>query len=139
MMSAAPHTRNKNQWGGGYNYNENQILGFGQIHDWSLSGLEIMPTSANVDPIKREAAWKSEYSHDDEIVQPGYQRVFLRDHKIWTELTSTDRVSFYRFTFTQDMKAQVITNLGGLIGGTTMVNASVDQVSSNSYEGLLVR
>ncbi|WP_214227879.1 GH92 family glycosyl hydrolase [Pedobacter sp. B4-66] len=135
MMSAAPHTRNKNQWGGGYNYNENQILGFGQIHDWSLSGLEIMPTVASVDPVKGEPAWKSEYSHDDEIVQPGYQRVFLRDHKIWTELTSTDRVSFYRFTYTQDMKAQVITNLGGLIGGTTMVNANVDQVSGSSYEG----
>ncbi|NQX40862.1 alpha-1,2-mannosidase, putative [Pedobacter steynii] len=135
MMSAAPHTRNKNQWGGGYNYNENQILGFAQIHDWSLSGLEIMPTAANTGLEKGKPSWQSEFSHDDEIVQPGYHRVFLRDHKIWTELTSTDRVSFYRFTFTQDMKAQVITNLGGLIGGTKMVNARVNRVSGNSYEG----
>ncbi|HEY8915738.1 MAG TPA: discoidin domain-containing protein, partial [Chitinophaga sp.] len=61
MMSAAPHTRNKNQWGGGYVYNEDHILGYGQIHDWSLSGLEIMPAAAAVDPTKGEDAWQSFY------------------------------------------------------------------------------
>jgi len=135
MISAAPHTRNKNQWGGGYVYNEDHILGYGQIHDWSLSGLEIMPTPAGVDPTNGETDWQSLYSHDDEIVQPGYQRNLLRDHHTWVEQTSTNRVSFYRFTYTQNMNAQVITNLGGYIGGTTMTHAEVKQTGSASYEG----
>ncbi|MES2376081.1 MAG: GH92 family glycosyl hydrolase [Bacteroidota bacterium] len=135
MISAAPHTRNKNQWGGGYVHNEDHILGYGQIHDWSLSGLEIMPVPGTVNPTLGETAWKSIYSHDDEIVQPGYQRNYLRDHHTWVEQTSTDRVSFYRFTYTQSMKAQVITNLGGYLGGTTMTNAQVTRTGQASFEG----
>ncbi len=120
---------------GGYNYNETHILGFGQIHDWSLSGLEIMPARADINPVNGEEGWKSFFSHDDEIVRPGYQRVYLRDHKIWAELTSTDRVSFYQFTFTENMRAQIITNLGGKLGGTSMTNARVVQVNDRSFEG----
>ena len=32
MIGAAPLTRNKNQYGGGYNYNSLEVLGFPQIH-----------------------------------------------------------------------------------------------------------
>lgn len=135
MMTAAPHTRNKNQWGGGYNYNENQILGFGQIHDWMISGVEIMPAPASVDPVKGEQGWRSEYSHEDEIVQPGFQRLFLRDHHTWVELTSTDRASFYRFTYTKTMDAQVITNLGGYLSNSTMADADIVKISNTSYQG----
>src|SRR5690606_594057 len=48
MASSAPMTRNKNQYGGGYNYNENEILGFEQIHAWMQSGVEIMPANSCV-------------------------------------------------------------------------------------------
>src|SRR5690606_24759501 len=125
LVGAAPHTRNKNQNGGGYNYNEQEILGFGQIHAWMISGLEIMPTPASVDPRLGEQGWKSKFSHDDEIVQPGYQRVYLRDHYVWMELTATQRVSFYRFTFTQDMEAQIISSFSGYMGNSRMTNAEV--------------
>ena len=135
MVGAAPHTRNKNQNGGGYNYNENEILGFGQIHCWMLSGIEIMPAAPPVDPTLGEAAWKSKFSHDDEIVQPGYQRVFLQDPKTWVELTSTDRVSFFRFTFTRDMEARILTNLGGYMGNSTMANTEVRKVNDHELEG----
>lgn len=135
MISAAPITRNKNQGGGGYNYNSLEILGFGQIHCWMLSGLEIMPVTGRIDPRGGQQAWKSAFSHDDEIVQPGYQRVFLRDHQTWVEQTATDRVSFYRFRYTEDAQASVLTNLGGYLGSVTMENAEVRQVSSTEIEG----
>jgi predicted alpha-1,2-mannosidase len=135
MVGAAPHTRNKNQNGGGYNYNENEILGFGQIHTWMISGIEVMPASQAVDPRGGEQAWKSEFSHDDEIVQPGYQRVYLRKPKIWVELTSTERVSFYRFKYTQDMQAQILVNLGGYMGNSTMANTDVKKVSNREFQG----
>lgn len=135
MVGAAPLTRNKNQNGGGYNYNEDEILGFEQIHTWMISGIEVMPTPATVNPTKGQQGWKSKYSHDGEIVQPGYQRVFLQDHETWVEFTTTERVSFYRFRFTKDMEAQVLTNLGGYVSNSTMVNADVKKVSNSEFEG----
>lgn len=135
MVGAAPHTRNKNQNGGGYNYNEKEILGFGQIHCWMLSGIEVMPATDKVDPTLGEQAWKSEFSHDDEIVQPGYQRVFLQKPRTWVELTSTDRVSMYRFTFTKDGPAHILTNLGGYMGNSTMTNAAIKKISDREFEG----
>ena len=135
MVSSAPHTRNKNQNGGGYNYNEDEILGFGQIHAWMLSGIEVMPTPSTVDPTKGQQGWKSKFSHDDEIVQPGYHRVWLRDHHTWVEQTATDRVSLYKFRFTKDMEAQILTNLGGYVNSSTMADADVTKVSDREFAG----
>ena len=135
MVGAAPHTRNKNQNGGGYNYNEKEILGFGQIHNWMMSGIEIMPATTKVDPSQGEQGWKSEFSHDDEIVQPGYHRVFLRDHRVRVDQTATDRVSFYTFQYQQDTEARIIINLGGHLANSTMENAAVKQISDTEIEG----
>jgi predicted alpha-1,2-mannosidase len=135
MTGAAPHTRNKNQNGGGYNYNESHILGFGQIHCWMLSGIEIMPAALSVDPTRGEPAWKSRFTHQEEIVQPGYHRVYLQDPKTWVELTATERVSFYRFTFTETGVTQVLTNLGGYLAENTMANAVVKKNSNTEFEG----
>ena len=135
MVGAAPHTRNKNQNGGGYNYNEKDVLGFGNIHSWMMSGIEIMPANISVNPTGGENAWKSEYSHDDEIVQPGYHRLYLKQPKTWVELTATERVSFYRFSYTQNMPTQILVNLGGYIGNSTMANAAVKKVSDKEFEG----
>lgn len=136
MMAAAPVTRNKNQYGGGYNYNSTEVLGFGNIHGWCLSGIQIMPTTGTIDPRNGAHAWKSNFSHDDEIAMPGYQRLYLEDHHIWTELTSTKRTTIYRFKYTSDAdKANILTNLGGYLGNATMINADVNKVSNTDLEG----
>ena len=138
MIASGPHTRNKNQWGGGYNYNTTEILGFGQLHGWMLSGIEIMPTTGNIDPRGWQQAWKSSFSHDDEIAQPGYYRVFLRDYKIWVEQTATDRVSMYKFRFTENGEADILTNLGGYMGSTTMTQANVEKINNQEIQGSFV-
>nr|WP_315823986.1 glycoside hydrolase domain-containing protein [Paraflavitalea speifideiaquila] len=135
MIGAAPLTRNKNQNGGGYNYNEKEILGFNQIHCWMLSGIEVMPAAPTVDPRLGQQGWKSTFNHDDEIVQPGYQRIYLQQPKTWVELTSTNRVSFYRFTWTEAMPARILTNLGGHVSNSTMTNAVVKKISNTEFEG----
>lgn len=135
MVSAAPMTRNKNQNGGGYNYNENEILSFNQIHDWMISGIDVMPAPAKVDPRGGHQSWKSKFTHAEEIVRPGYQRVYLQDHNVWTELTSTERVALYRFTFTKDMQAQIITGLSRHVSNSTMANAQVRRRSDREFEG----
>ncbi len=135
MIGAAPHTRNKNQNGGGYNYNEKEVLGFGQIHSWMLSGIEIMPAANTVNPTGGEKAWKSEFSHDDELVQPGYQRIYLKQPGTWVELTATERVSFYRFRYTKEMPTQILINLAGYMCNSTMANAAVKINNEKEFEG----
>lgn len=135
MAGAAPLTRNKNQNGGGYNYNDDEILEFSQIHTWMISGIGIMPAVAATDPTLGTDGWKSKFSHDDEIVQPGYQRVYLRKPKTWVELTATERVSFYRFTYTSDTITRLIVNLGGYISNSIMADAAVKKISDTELEG----
>ncbi|WP_339893489.1 GH92 family glycosyl hydrolase [uncultured Algibacter sp.] len=135
MVAAAPVTRNKNQYGGGYNYNSTEVLGFEQIHGWCVSGIQVMPTSGTIDPTAGDQAWKSGFSHDDEIAMPGYQRLYLNKHDVWTELTSTKRATIYRFKYTKKNKAQILTNLGGYLGNSTMINADVKKVSQTELEG----
>ena len=135
MIGAAPMTRNKNQYGGGYNYNSTEVLGYPQIHGWMLSGLTMMPTTGDIEPLKGEQYWKSTFSHDDEIVQPGYHRQYLEDYNLWVEQTSTDRVSFYRFTFSKESISNILLNLGGYVATTTMTDARVEKISNTKLEG----
>ena len=135
MIGAAPLTRNKNQYGGGYNYNSTEVLGFPQIHCWMLSGLTVMPVTGEVDPTGGEQSWKSSFLHQGEIVQPGYHRLFLDTYKMWVEQTATDRVSFYRFTYTEENPADILLNLGGYVGTSTMVNAHVYKKGNEGVEG----
>ena len=135
MISSAPLTRNKNQMGGGYNYNSTEILSFPQIHAWMLSGVEFMPTTGEVNPSLWHDGWKSEFSHNSEIVQPGYHRVFLEKYRTWVEQTCTDRVSFYRMKYTEDATANILLNLGGYVSTSTMTGAKVKKVSDTKIEG----
>jgi predicted alpha-1,2-mannosidase len=135
MVAAAPVTRNKNQYGGGYNYNSTEVLGFEQIHGWSLSGLQVMPTTGNIDPTIGQEAWKSSFSHDDEIAMPGYQRLYLKDHNLWVDYTSTERTNIYRFKYTQKGESNILANLGGYLGNSTMINADVKKVSNSEFVG----
>lgn len=135
MICAAPMTKNWNNGGGGYAYFSDEILGFPQIHAWTLSGLNMMPTLTSVDPTQGEQAWKSKFKHDGEIAQPGYHRVFLPESKVWVEQTSTERVSLYRFKWTEDVEAQLLLSLYGLVGNSRMTNADVKKISEQEYEG----
>ena len=135
MIGAAPMTRNKNQGGGGYNYNDSHILGFPQIHAWMLSGLQFMPATTAAAPEKGESGWRSAFSHNGEIARPGYHRVYLDDYNVWVEQTATQRTSAYRMTYTDDTEANLLFILGGYVGTSTMVNADVKAVSPTRIEG----
>ena len=135
MIGAAPLTRNKNQFGGGYNYNSDTVLGFPQIHGWMLSGLELMPVSGNIDAGRGEQAWQSAFSHDGEIVQPGYHRLYLDRYHAWVEQTAADRASLYRITYTEHSDAALLINLGGYLSTTTMTNAHAGKTGDNQISG----
>lgn len=136
MISSAPMTRNKNQFGGGYNYNSMEILGFPQLHDWMNGGVDMMPTTGDVITSHGEQGWKSSFTHDGEIVRPGYHKLFLEDYGMWVEQTATDRVSMYRFTYSDTFdNADVLFNLGGYLSTVTMVNSQVEKLSDTEIGG----
>lgn len=135
MIGAAPLTRNKNQFGGGYNYNSNTVLGFPQIHGWMLSGLELMPVAGDIQAGLGEQAWQSSFSHDGEIVQPAYHRLYLDRYHAWVEQTAADRASLYRITYTQNSDASLLVNLGGYLSTTTMTNAHAGKTGDNQISG----
>jgi putative alpha-1,2-mannosidase len=135
MICASPYTRNKNQSGGGYNYNSTEILGFAQIHGWLLSGVNLMPTTGEVNPNQGEVGWKSEFSHDTEIIEPGYHKLFLDRYQTQVEYTSTDRVAFYRMKHQGTADPKLLLQLGGFVGAASYVDGKAKLVSPTRLEG----
>ena len=135
MVCASAYTRNKNQGGGGYNYNSTEILGFAQIHAWIMSGINIMPITGEVNPNLGETGWKSSFSHDTETIEPGYHKVFLDRYRIQVEYTSTDRTAFYRLTYREAARASLLLQLGGFVGAASYVDGKAKLVSPTRIEG----
>jgi predicted alpha-1,2-mannosidase len=135
MVCASAYTRNKNGGGGGYNYNSTEILGFAQIHAWVMSGVNIMPVTGEVNPNLGEQGWKSGFSHETELMEPGYHRVDLDRYKTRVEYTSTDRVAFYRMTYQSTDEAKLLVQLGGYVGNCSHVDGKAVMVSPKRIEG----
>jgi len=135
MVCASAYTRNKNQGGGGYNYNSTEILGFAQIHAWIMSGINIMPTTGQVNPNLGEQGWKSSFSHDTETIEPGYHKLFLDRYQTRVEYTSTDRAAFYRLRYREAARAHLLLQLGGFVGAVSYVDGKANLVSPTRIEG----
>lgn len=125
MVAAHAFTRNKNQGGGGYNYNFPEILGFTQVNDWMVAGLNVMPAAGEVDPTQGMSGWKSHFDHGSEIIQPGYHRLYLDRYHAWVEYTSTDRVAFYRVNYTEGEHGKLIVDAGSRLGSCSMNRATL--------------
>lgn len=101
-------------WCAGYHRSDTSIMGFTHTH---LSGtgcgdlldILVMPRTGEVklEPGTREnpdAGYRSRFSHDDEIAEPGYYSVLLKDTNIRAELTATERTGLHQYTFPADAK-----------------------------------
>ena len=73
-----------------------------------MSGVNIMPITGAVNPNLGEKGWKSSFSHDMEIIEPGYHSVFLDRYKTQVEYTSTDRVALYRLSYREAARANLL-------------------------------
>jgi predicted alpha-1,2-mannosidase len=123
MVQLSPDTR-LTGWDScaGYHYSDRTIYGFSHTH---LSGTGIpdygdillMPTIGEVSLTafvdgKAEKGYASPFSHENEIAQPGYYSVRLKDGNILAELTVTNRVGLHRYTFPTTDRANIILDLG---------------------------
>ena len=119
MMQLSPDTR-LDGWDGcsGYHYSDNEIYGFSHTH---LSGtgvsdygdILLMPTNKVIfnNGADGKDGYKSKFSHDKEIAEPGFYKVFLEDTNIDVELTVSERSGIHKYQFAEGSKQVIILDL----------------------------
>lgn len=128
MVNLSPDTQTKGDWDAGYRYKDDTIECFSHIHGWQLAGLAVMPVTGET----AIANYASKFSHDDEIVRPGYHKVLLQTHGITAELTSTTRVGFHRYTYPEGVSARVVLDLVKPLMECKMLDVTVKPVDGDT-------
>jgi hypothetical protein len=136
MVNLSPDTRTKGSWQSGYLYADNHIRCFSHIHAWELSGIPVLPITGPMIGHQGMDAYQSEFSHDDEVVRPGYHKVALKTYGVTAELTSTLRVGFHRYTFPVGRESYVLFDVGAYLAQGPMVRAEVRRASDTEIEGM---
>lgn len=115
MVQLSPDTRLEGWDGcGGYHYDDNYIYGFSHTH---LSGtgipdycdILVMPMAGKPSPDNK--MYGSTFSHRNEKASAGYYGVFLDKGNIKTEFTTTERVGFHHYTFSNSNDNTIILDL----------------------------
>jgi predicted alpha-1,2-mannosidase len=137
-VQLSPDTFNNGwDWCSGYHISDTSIMGFTHTH---LSGTGcgdlldflVMPGTgtAKIVPGTREnpdEGYRSRFSHDDEVMTPGYYSVLLKDYGIKAELSATERAGIHRYTFPENAKAYIVVDLQhGYEGGGEQLVASAE-------------
>ena len=138
MVSLCPDTKHGDLWNSGYLYGDKYILNFSHIHNAQTAGIPIMPVTGPCRGNLGLGANKSSFSHEKEIIKPGYHKVYLEDYKITAELTATCRVGMHRYTFPKTDEAHILFDLGAALGPTKMSYAYARKTGNNELEGYSV-
>lgn len=138
MVSLSPDTEINGTWNAGYLYDSLHIYCFSHIHEWQLAGVPVMPVTGNIDEYKGLKAYRSGFSHDSEIVKPGYHKVHLDDYNIDAELTATMRTGFHRYTFPETENAQILLDMGANIGQSDVLFSETYITSDKTLEGKIL-
>ena len=94
-----------------YQYAADKIRGFKQTHQPSpwmndYGQFAIMPVTGTLRFTQDDrASW---FTHKSETVTPYYYSVYLADHDVTTEITTTERAASFRFTFPKTDSAYVV-------------------------------
>lgn len=107
-------------WMGGYEYSIANVSGFSHLHAWTMGGLMVMPTTADLAldnpstdaPYQgANAGYHSRILKETEKASPGYYSVHLYDHDVRAELTATTRCGVHRYTFPERRESRVLIDL----------------------------
>lgn len=138
MLALSPDTKHGDLWKSGYQYDEHFILDFSHVHNAQTAGIPVMPVTGECRGQLGLEANKSRFSHEKEVVKPGYHKVFLEDYNITAELTATCRVGMHRYTFPETDEAHILFDLGAALGPTEMDYAYARQTAPGEIEGYSV-
>ncbi|MBT1704071.1 GH92 family glycosyl hydrolase [Chryseosolibacter indicus] len=132
-------------WCSGYHYSDSVIIGFSHTHlsgtgIGDLGDIMLMPatgefrfTKGTVE--KPESGFGSKFTHDEEKVKPGYYSVVLKRYGIEVELTSSTRVGFHRYKFTNTDDAYVLIDLRQGIGWDAPYETHMEFVNDSTLTG----
>jgi predicted alpha-1,2-mannosidase len=134
MVNLSPDTKVGGDWLHGYLYGDSEIQCFSHVHGWQLYGVPVMPITGDLHAQEGLAAAASPFSHADEVVQPGYHKVFLKRYGVTAELTSTTRVGFHRYTFPASQPAYIAFDTGATLMDK-MDSSALRQVSATEIAG----
>ncbi len=148
-VQLSPDTFNDEwDWCSGYHLSDTSIMGFSHTH---LSGtgcgdlLDFL-VMAGVGPVKLvpgprsnpEQGYRSRFSHADEVSEPGYYSVLLKDPNVRVELTSTERTGIHRYTFPASEDAWLIVDLNHSYltrGESSVYSAELTQPAPGTLAG----
>lgn len=132
-------------WKSGYEYSLNNVGGFSHIHAWTMAGLSVMPTT-NILNVNRGPAdgpttgwtngYRSRIYKETEKASPGYYAVKLMNGDITTEITTTTRAGFFRFTYPTEQDAHILLDLDvPNEAPTDILDAKITKVNDHEIEG----
>ncbi len=144
MVQLSPDTRSEGMPScGGYKYADSSIIGFSHTHlngvgEPEFLDILFMPTvgKLNINPGNEQtpsSGYRSRFSHNNEIANPGYYSVLLDDYNTNVELTATERCGFHKYTFPQSDSSHIIIDLTHAGG---VEDLFIKKVSDTEIEGL---
>ncbi len=146
MMQLSPDTRLEG-WDGcsGYHYSDTEIYGFSHTH---LSGtgvsdygdILLMPTNKIVfnngadtsSSAAEKEGYKSKFSHENEIAEPGFYKVHLDDTNIDVALTVSKRSGMHAYQFPANKNQVVILDL---LHRDEVLDAKINTISATELSG----
>jgi predicted alpha-1,2-mannosidase len=138
------HLGNVSGWEAvGYDFRHTSIEGFPNFHEFQVGGVVFMPTKGQLktipgSPDSPGMGYRSVFNKKDEILNPGYYSVILKDYRIKAEVTSTERVSFHRYTFPEGKDSHILFDIGNKQGESGEVkDARVTLTSDGRIEGFV--
>ncbi|GAA3561691.1 GH92 family glycosyl hydrolase [Snuella lapsa] len=148
MIQLGPDNQGANQgynWMAGYEYAINSVDGFSHLHAWTMAGLRIMPTTADLaftdeptdSPYKGAGAGPhSRILKDSEKASPGYYSVYLYDHDVRAEMAVTTRCGLQRYTFPEKKESRILIDLLFPVEyNFNISDAKITKVSDTEIEG----
>jgi predicted alpha-1,2-mannosidase len=123
---------------------EKPVYGFSQIHVSGTGGgakygnISVMPFAGDYESIRQESL------REDETVKLGYYGVLLKKWNIKTEVTTSPKVSYYRFSFLNKGNKAVKIDCGEFLGESVVpdareaqqfVGSEIEVVNNNEIRG----
>lgn len=154
MVKLSPDNQ-ENVWNGGYEYTIGSISGFSHLHAMSLSGVSIMPMTGKVELYPGQpktfpgisdgpfgnmwtAGFRSRYDKASEKASPGYYAVYLLDHHIEAEITTTTRTGWLRFTFPESKESHIFYNIDfATEEKTEILQVSIQTINQKEIQGFV--
>lgn len=139
MVNLSPDTEIDGAWGSGYRYKTDTIKGFSHIHAWQMSGLSVMPvTLNNSNEQSIYTDFYSKFTHETEVIHPGYHYVELDRYHINAELTSSKRVGFHKYVFPKNENAGILFNLNTILGPCKNSDGELFKTGDKELTGKLI-